>query len=854
MAKGGKGTAARRARRTAAAATLIPATTTFLSAVVASSTVAADSEKPWEDRLRQLEQGGSLRAGFTLLQVAQAGSRTFDIPPQPLMQALARFTRETGIAVDVAGVSAGTINSPGARGRFTDEEALRQLLAGTGLAYRFTSSNAATLVSAAPEDGEVIQLNPVTVEATGAPPFGDPPPDEGFKPDYQVGATKSPTTLRETPQSVTVITQQSIEDRQVKDINSALELSAGASAGNSSGGGPFAGPSPRVADQFSLRGQRLDGDRDVRIDGFSAGAMRNDYDLASFERVEVVKGPSSMLYGEGSLGGFINLVRKKPREEFFASASGTVGSYDTYRTEGDITGPFEETGSLLGRMTFAYDNSGSFIDHVESELFVAAPALELRVEEDTRILVQGIYQKEKFQPSVGIPLKRVGNELKIPDVRRSLYFGVPASEESTTEEAMASVRVDHQVTDRWLATLQLQRSANMRRGLADNYGYEFLPGGDAFVYSSITEHETDVWAGELRVDGAFDLFGLEHKLVSGLEYNRRSQDSRSGYMGLGMANIYDDDSFEDVGTFPAGDLPITFDNTSESRNKSVYLQLSLGLTERTRLLAGVRHDRTQQSVHDNISDTGNKKKDAATTFRAGLTHDFTDNLTAYASYAQSFSPVSDVAASGEVLDPETGEGYEVGLKSEWFDDKLLATLAVFRQELDNVPITDPNNGPNDNFSINAGLQRTRGVEAEIAGSFYPGFTVGAAATYLDSEYIDKRDPNYGLTPDETVDWQSAVYLSYEIQDGEFQGLGFGGTWVHVGARYSIDADGENVHLDGYDRFDLHAYYRGIENVDLSFQVRNLLDARYIERDNGAFGYGHYFGAPRSFLFQGQVNF
>src|SRR5262245_58947340 len=152
-----------------------------------------------------------------------------------------------------------------------------------------------------------------------------------------------------------------------------MELSAGAGSGTSSGGGPFAGPSPRVADQFSLRGQRLDGDRDVRIDGFSAGAQRNNFDLASFERIEVVKGPSSLLYGQGSLGGFINLVRKKPQAEFAVSASGQVGSYDTYRAEGDITGAFDSSEALRGRLVFAYDDSGSFIDDVHSRLAVVSP-------------------------------------------------------------------------------------------------------------------------------------------------------------------------------------------------------------------------------------------------------------------------------------------------------------------------------------------------------------------------------------------------------------------------------------------------------------------------------------------------
>src|SRR5262245_7207689 len=141
-------------------------------------------------------------------------------------------------------------------------------------------------------------------------------------------------SLRETPQAISVVTRESLDLRQVRDVNGALELVAGAVAA----GGAYAGNSPRSGESFILRGQELDGDRDVRIDGFSTGSARNNIDMAPFERVEVVKGPSSMLYGQGSLGGFINLVRKKPQAETAFKASMRAGSYKTYRAEFDATG------------------------------------------------------------------------------------------------------------------------------------------------------------------------------------------------------------------------------------------------------------------------------------------------------------------------------------------------------------------------------------------------------------------------------------------------------------------------------------------------------------------------------------
>ncbi|HMR33031.1 MAG TPA: TonB-dependent siderophore receptor [Geminicoccaceae bacterium] len=784
-------------------------------------------------------------------QVAQAATRAFDIPPQPLAQALMRFGRESGLQLFFDDAMTRGVASAGARGSFTPQQALDRLLAGTGLTYRFADGNTVTLTRIAEAGDGAMVLDPIAVESAAAR-FGDLPEAPGFKADFQASATKMPLPIRETPQAVSVTTRESIDRRQARDLNTALELTAGVVPGISSGGGPFAGPSARVADQFSLRGQRLDGDRDVRIDGFAGAGMRNDFDLAAFERVEVVKGPSSMLYGQGSLGGFINLVRKRPLPEPTTLLTGQAGSYDTYRAEADVTGPFDEAARLLGRMTVAYEDAGSFIDGVESRRVLAAPTLEVKLGENTRAILDLLYQRDNFRPSPGIPLRLDGDRLKEPNVSRSFYFGVPAEKDSTASARSASLRLDHEIDDRWLATLLLQGIHNERRGISDNYGYGFYGDGDTYVYASIVDHENDAWAGELRLDGRFDAFGREHNLLLGIESNEREQDSRSGSAYLGTANIYLD-NFEDVGTVAGQSLPFDFDSTSTSRNQGAYAQLVLSVLERTRLLVGARYDDADQRNRDNLAETNDHSSDQAFTFRVGLSQDLTDQITAYATWAQSFSPVSDQSASGKILDPETGEGYEVGLKSEWLDGALAANVAVFQQELDNRPIPDPNNGAGEFFSVSGGLQRTRGIELELSGEPIAGLTLGAAAAWLDSEYIDNDDPNHGLTPPETTDRTLSLFASYELQEGPLRGLGFGATLVSVGDRWSIK-NNENVSPEGYERVDLHGYYDGVPGLDLSLQVRNVLDATYIERSNGAYGYGNYFGAPRSVMARVAVRF
>jgi iron complex outermembrane recepter protein len=204
-----------------------------------------------------------------------------------------------------------------------------------------------------------------------------------------------------------------------------------------------------------------------------------------------------------------------------------------------------------------------------------------------------------------------------------------------------------------------------------------------------------------------------------------------------------------------------------------------------------------------------------------------------------------------VLDPETGKGYELGVKGEWSEGRFGATAAVFRQELDNRPIPDPNTEPDPNggpaqtFYISGGLQRSDGLELEATGRPLPGWTISAAASWLDAEYIDSLDANFGKTPGGTIERQLALYTGYEIQSGSFGGLGLGATVLSVGDR--IVLSGDNLTVKGYERLDLHLSYRALENWHVSLLVRNATDERYIERPNSAYLYGHFFGAPRSVM-------
>ncbi len=669
----------------------------------------------------------------------------------------------------------------------------------------------------------------------------------GFRAEEQGSATKTSLSIRETPQSISVTTRESMDARQVRDCTGALELTAGWTSGIAADGGPFAGRGLGGGEGFLMRGQELDGRRDVRMDGFVVASRV--FDMAAFEHIEVVKGPSSVLYGQGSLGGFINMIRRKPQAEHDASFVAQAGSFDTYRAEVDVTGPIGSSERLRGRLTAAYDDGGSFTSHVDTRVALLAPSLAVEVGEDTTVLAQLLYQRDDYTPSRGTPLRLDGNQLFIPNIDRELFTGVPSQEESFGEVYLATVEVDKPLGDNWLMSLLFQKSGVSSQRFFDAYSNACCldTSGFVYMYSDTSVSRGDSWAGELRFDGRFEAFGREHRVLLGLEHALRDDDLAFGYTYLGPGNLYTQE-FQAENVIPGGARyqDHDFDFSNENLAQGAYGQLLLSVADRVHLLLGARYDASDIDHFNNNTGELNTKNDGEWTMRVGVTYDASDRITAYGVYAQTFNPTVDARSeSGAILDPETGEGLEFGVKSEWFDSRLGANLAVFRQELDNIPITDPNNRL---FSINGGLQRTDGVEMELSGLVTDGFTLGAAWAWLDSEYIDGTD-DLGTEPWGLIDRQNSVFAMYELQSGALQGLGFGLSYVDVGDR----SQGGDVTLAGYERVDVSLYFNRLSQWQLSLQVRNVGDERYIERLRDNYQ-DNFFGAPRAVLFRSEYRF
>lgn len=699
-----------------------------------------------------------------------------------------------------------------------------------------------------PTDSEPTKLQAISVVGETT--------DEGFKAEEQLSG-KLPLTIRETPQSITVLTRQALDDRQVFNLQQALELSAGVT--QFSGTGPFGGQPSFGFNQTSIRGIAIDDEYDFRDDGFVSGSYFSVPDLAIYDRVEVVKGANSVLYGRGSVGGLINRIRKKPLAEQQTTLEFSAGSFDTWRGDFDITGPLVDSKAARGRLVAVYEDSGSFVRGVETQRTVLAPSAEFDITPTTRLLVQALHQSESLIPNTGMPLRSDGDNWKAPTISRRQYNGIATRDpyEWTLDSVMA--QLDQNIGDRWIASLRLAVSNNDTPIRTDAYAYGFREEGDDPETLDVVERrgdtaiagndfaiDRDIFSGELQVNGSFDVAGREAKLGFGADFSNNQYSRRGMYTDFATTgNLYDNDF-----PVPNPTLYPGFATSGEPQSVGAYVQSQIPVSERLKILLGARWDQVRLDTigyHpiDGETPARERKTLDKTTGRVGLTYDLNRQVSLYTVYSQSFRPelfATDI--NGELLKPETGELFELGTKTEWFQGRLGVTAAVYRVDRENVAVSATVAPDEQSYSISSGLQRSDGVEIEINGRPLPGWDISLAWNTVNSEFKDERDPFFGRQPGGTANWQLGAYSAYELQTGAAKGLGFGATF------YAIDDRGVSTFnagtIPGYERLDLHAFYKGIKNVEINLVVRNVTDETYIEGADrpGAIA---FFGSPTAAL-------
>ncbi len=642
---------------------------------------------------------------------------------------------------------------------------------------------------------------------------GEQPGSAYFVPEAST-ATRTETPLRDIPQSIQVIPRQLLDDRNTTDLRDALETLSGVSLAGGRGSSAF-------GENILIRGFNIRGEA-IRRDGipfFSLGTI-NTTDI---ERIEVLRGPASVLFGAGEPGGIINLVSKQPLAEPYYAFSFTGGSFNTYRGAVDLSGPLNESQTVRYRLNAAYESYHSFRNFVYGERFSITPTLAWDISPNTSFNLFGQFITERETIDEGLAETSQG----VVDIPRDRFLNEPFGK-LEQDQFNIGYTLNHRLSEDWSlrhALQYLQYDPLRYSPLFDTFD-EATGDLSRFEYAAAGTYRR--FFTNADIIGKFKTGSIQHQLLFGVEYRYLTENPSfqfsNTYPSINVFNpVYARRQYAIVPEF------FRDDNVSVI---STYLQDQIELLPNLKLLAGIRYDSARQfRTTREVGQPRNEfeQTDDAWSPRIGIVYQPIRPLSIYASYARSFAP--SFAASrnddGSTFEPETGQQFEVGIKAD-ISDSLSLTLAAFDLQRQNLATPDPDNPA---FSLQVGEQTSRGIEFNLAGEVLPGWNMTASYAYLDAFVSEDNTTPVGNRLPDVPEHQFSLWTTYTIQKGDFKGLGLGLGLFYVGER---QRDLDNTYtLPSYFRTDAALFYQR-DNWRAQVNIENLFDVDYLRSGNYSF--------------------
>ncbi|MFN3988091.1 MAG: TonB-dependent siderophore receptor [Rhodocyclaceae bacterium] len=765
--------------------------------------------------------------------------RSYDIPAGPLEAALNRFGREAGILLSFSTSLTADLHSPGLTGHHDVDTGLARLLQGTGLAVQARSDGSYTLYKLPGQQGDAT-LAPVmvtadtvregTTEGTGSYTTGN-----------MNTATKLALSLRETPQSVSVLTRQQIDDQGLATLDDALQNITGLVVQK----GYHVGDSGNFSARgFTLSNVLLDG---VPISTGANGTFNADNDaLDIYDRVEVVRGATGLTTGAGTPSAAVNLVRKRPTAEPRGSISVGAGSWDNYRLALDASGPLNQAGTLHGRAVATVQDADKFYDAAHDRNHQLYGILEADLTPDTMATLGFHYRKvdnDGILPS--LPTDPDGGFL--PGLSRSTNLINDFDYWKQTDRTLFA-ELSHRFSGGW----QAKATAVWKRPEQDMvFTGLYYNGG---VLRQSTQHyrlDNEQDSYDLSLDGPFLLFGRTHELMLGASLRTLDNLNWGGwaaYSWTAAGPEVDPYHWDSSATSrPEIDMTLWGIDTT-TRQKAVYAATRLNITDPLKIILGTRINWYRHDNHRN--DTRYKVNQEITPY-LGAIYDLDDRHSAYVSWTEIFEPQGSYDRSGRLLDPITGTNYEAGIKGEYFEGRLNASLAVFVVRQQNRAVDDlsgPNPCPGSTWGYckrASGEVESKGVELEVGGALTPDWQIMAGYTYVAAKFTKDADAsNVGRLFDPSLPrHQLKLTTSYRLPDALSQ-------WRIGGSLYAQDriesGDDARIQQSGYAIIGLNAAYRLTPQTEFRLNVNNVFDKRYYQ-SVGWDGGGNVFGTPRNFM-------
>ncbi|QGZ64625.1 TonB-dependent siderophore receptor [Paraburkholderia acidisoli] len=757
---------------------------------------------------------------------AAASATNFAIPAQPLGSALTELARQANLQLLANPKLIANKTAPAVSGRMTAKQALARVLDGSGLAADLEGGTVtlktAPAAPVAPVDQAEATLPAVSVTASA---------DDAQRPTEQTHAytirsttagSKIALSPKETPQSVSVLTRQEMDDFQLNSVNDALRHVTGVTVESYDS----------YATDYTSRGFHI---TNLQFDGVGIPleytAQYGDIDMAMFDRVEVLRGADGLNAETGNPSATVNFIRKRPTYQFQASGNVSYGSWDTKRVDVDISGPLNKAGTVAGRLVAVHQDGDSFTDRLQPSKDLVYGVVEANLTPSTVATLGFSYEYNRLKGASwgGLPfLDAEGNQLSY-GVGTSM---APKWAYFNTQDQRAFAEVTQQLGRRWTWKTSVNYN-DIFNNAKFFYPYGSLnadgSGVDSYTSSYVSSNRQLVL--DTNVTGKLDLFGRTHDLVFGANFSRSEFTNPSGEGdGDGVPVSYAELL---AGSYPE---PVFGAATSHTNyldvRRSLYASSRWSLTDRAHLLLGINY--TQAASSGSSDGTGYNQQSSGSAPYVGLTYDLTNQITAYASYTKIFNPQYQLNVENQLLGPARGHSAEAGIKGAFFDNRLNTSFTVYRVRQSNIATEAGFNADTGNYYYSGGSATSEGIEAEIAGQITHDWNVSVGATILRVN-DDNGQPTQLFVPRKSAHvsttWR-VPYFDHKLTVGSSLRWQSATSYVEEGV--GTARQGAYTELDFMARYDVNKHFT------ITGTLNNALNKQYWSTME--YNYGTY-GAP-----------
>ncbi|WP_277961085.1 TonB-dependent siderophore receptor [Pseudomonas sp. RIT-To-2] len=692
-------------------------------------------------------------------------------------------------------------------------------IGGISLALVFGSRMA---LAAQASDSSPLLLDDVQVNATAQQPS-----ESGVVVTRTSAGSKTQADIADIPQSISTVSRTQMDQQKVQTVAQALKYTPGVFADSRADG---------LFDGLFIRGFGGFGglaNFSKLLDGLplEAGQYLGTpaVDAYLLDRVEVLKGPASVLYGQTSPGGVVNMVSKRPTDTPLHEIELQTGSRGEKEVAADFGGPLDDQGVLSYRLTAMSRRADTQIDHTEEQRVAIAPSLTWRPDDQTSLTLLASYQKDPSSYYTGwVPAQGSVQGSSTGKISRTFNPGEPSVDAYDREQTLLGYQFEHRFNDTWTVrqNARYMDLNSLYRGYMVNYvnPYSTVPG----VINRLADHSVEhVRSFNLdnQLQADFATGALQHTVLMGLQYDESRSSMRLGrsYTVSGISYVNPVYSAEAVEGIPA----TTTDTVQKMRQTGLYLQ-DQAKWDKWTFMAGLRQDWVNTRTEDQVGGTNSSRSDQDLTGRLGVVYAFDNGVSPYASYSTSFEPTIGTDYQGQAFKPTKGEQYEIGVKVQPVGWDSFITLSAFQIKQKNVRTTDPENAL---YYVQTGEVRIRGAELEAHANLTPQLSLVAGYSVLDPEVTkDTTASTEGNRPVSVPLNQASAWVDYALR-GPLDGISAGVGLRHIGKSYGDVAN--DVSVDAYNlidaalRYDLQKAAAALKGWSVAVNMTNLNDKHYV---------------------------